>query len=140
MIDAVICPLVFLWRHYIEIRLKEIIISASALLGKPPSKKAEKTHNLDVLWRQSRVLLEKILNPNKRDLARVESIINQFREHDPTSQGFRYAKDREGNPTAPTKTQINVSNLNRQMKQFAKFLEGSSFAISVYLQEKYRAP
>ncbi|MEE8229762.1 MAG: hypothetical protein V3R69_07850 [candidate division NC10 bacterium] len=130
-IDAVICPLVFLWRHYLEIRLKEIIISASALLGKHPIK-PERTHNLNSLWKKARPLLEKALNLQDGALLQADTIIKEFHNHDPTSQGFRYEVDKDGNPSPPTVTQINVSNLNRQMMQLARFLEGTSFAISVY--------
>jgi hypothetical protein len=134
MIDAVVCPLVFLWRHYIEIRLKEIIISASVLLGEPPST-VEKSHNLDFLWKKARSLLRRALSPNEKQLAQADHAIAEFHKHDPTSQAFRYSEDMEGKPSAPTQTQINIPNFNRQMRQLARFLEGMSINISVLIDE-----
>ena len=135
MIDAVVCPLVFLWRHYIEIRLKEIIFSTSALLGEPPPNTVEESHNLDFLWKKARSLLHRALSPNEKQLAQADHAIAEFHKHDPTSQAFRYAEDKKGKPSAPTQIQINISHFNRQMRRLARFLEGMSIVISVRIQE-----
>lgn len=129
VIDTVLCPLVFLWRHYIEIRLKEIIVSASLLLGEPPST-AEKSHSLDLLWQKARSLINRVLNPSEKKLAQADHAIADFHKHDPTSQAFRYSEDKAGKPSAPTQTQINIFNFNRQMRQLARFLEEISILIS----------
>lgn len=133
ILDAVIYPLIFLWRHYLEVRLKEIIISARALVGEPQSPTLG--HNLGVLWKRARQLIKRGLNAGDQVLARADRLFKEFAQVDPSSQAFRYTEDTGGSRTLPGVTHINVYNLAKEMKWLSNFLEGVSIEISVYLRE-----
>ena len=55
---TLVYPAVFLYRHYIELRLKEIVQGGNWLVGKPPE--FPKHHNINDLWRKCRDNLEKV--------------------------------------------------------------------------------
>src|SRR5262245_22893290 len=54
-IDMCIYPLVFLWRHYLELRLKELLITLGALNNTSIGMLQE--HNLGALWGRLRPLI-----------------------------------------------------------------------------------
>jgi hypothetical protein len=56
--DFLIFPLVFIFRHYTELRLKELSQSAAELLDLPPDWRCN--HRIDDLWRRLRPLLQRI--------------------------------------------------------------------------------
>ena len=78
--DTLIYPVAFLYRHYLELRLKEIIVQGRMLLARQSDFKH--VHQLDViLWNSVRLILEKVW-PNGRtiDLDAVENVILQFHD------------------------------------------------------------
>lgn len=54
-LDFLIYPIVFLYRHYLELRLKELIVAGRELLDLPPD--LRQVHRLDVLWVSCRKIL-----------------------------------------------------------------------------------
>jgi hypothetical protein len=133
-LDYVAIPIVFLWRHYIEIRLKELIIASGALLGK--RQKHAKTHDLVNLWGQARPLLKNAAQVSDRELKRADTIIKQFANVDPSSEHFRYAEDSNGNRSLGGVRQINLGALTSEMIKLSALFEGASIMISVYLQQE----
>lgn len=70
--DLLIYPIVFLYRQYIELRLKEIIRDGNQLLDIP--EEFPKHHRIDELWKQCRRILEEVWDPSE-DLEAVEECI-----------------------------------------------------------------
>ena len=149
--DKVVYPVCFLYRHYVELKLKEIIFYGSRLLDEPlhiTGKKA--THRLDNLWdNHVTPLLQKIFKDGpQEDLSVVREYLiqyikiqgdNIFEEEaniDPTSFSFRYPTDKEGNPNLEGISRINLANLKTSISNLSGFLEACTTAISVYLDEK----
>jgi hypothetical protein len=133
--DFLIYPIAFLYRHYLELRLKEIIVAGQALLDHPSD--FEHVHQLEVLWDSCRKILEEVWPGSPAgDLNAVEDCIRQFSKVDPRSMGFRYPATKDGKATLPNLQRINIRNLHEVMARLSSLLEGASMGISVYLDDK----
>lgn len=130
--DSLIFPIVFLYRHYIELRLKSLLHDGLRLLDREYKQKSE--HQLSKLWPKVRdILVELWPDENKGDLAALDSLINQFEQVDPRSTTFRYPKDFDGNNSLQMKyPRVNLRNLKEVVGSMAIILEGSVGAISEY--------
>jgi hypothetical protein len=139
--DVLVYPIVYLYRHHIELSLKRLIGTASELLGRELSIKDYKVlggHKLADLWSLARPLLNPICeaanNPpfSEGDLEGIASYIRQLHEHDPYGESFRYWT-RKPNPTAPFPLVsslhpdlkiINIRNFASAMERLADYLDG----------------
>lgn len=146
-------PTVFLYRQYIELRLKEIIRNAYWLLGIPQHFPPgfPISHKVDELWTECRSILEKIdedeyqrLGENERNkykstLGTLQEDINKFSELDPDSQVSRYPTDKRGNPSilALNLSSINFRTLKELVERISYWLDGISVGISEYLNAKH---
>ena len=133
--DLLIYPVVFLYRQYIELRLKELIQEGNQLLDIP--EKFPKHHRIDELWKHCRRILEKVWPGGPADdLEAVEECILQFSEKDHTSMAFRYPTDKNGNPSLPGLRNINLRNLAEVIARIGSLLDAASSGISEYLYNK----
>ncbi|RYD03839.1 hypothetical protein N752_17275 [Desulforamulus aquiferis] len=109
--DLLIYPIVFLYRQFIELKLKEIIKDGSQLIENP--KEIPMHHSILNLWKDCRHILERVWPDGpKDDLEAVEKCICEFSEIDPRSMSFRYPVDTKGNPSLPSHlSHINIRNL-----------------------------
>jgi hypothetical protein len=132
--NLLIYPVVFLYRQYIELRLKGLIRDGNQLLDIP--EEFQKHHRIDELWKQCRRLLERVYDGPSDDLEAVEDCILQFSEEDSTSMAFRYPTDKNDNPSLPNLTVINLRNLAEVIARIGSLLDGASIGISEYLYKK----
>ena len=108
--DTLIYPVAFLYRHYLELRLKEIIVQGAELLAQQSDLKP--VHKLDVLWNSVRSILETVWpNGPRTDLDAVENVIGQFHKLDLTSMAFRYPVDLKNNATLSGLAHVGPRNL-----------------------------
>ena len=130
--DSLIFPIVFLYRHYIELRLKSLLQDGHRLLDK--AHKQKPGHQLSRLWLEVRnILVDLWPDRNKDDLAAFDSLINQFEQIDPRSTTFRYPKDFKGNNSLKVDSpRVNLRNLKEVVGAMATILDGSAAAISEY--------
>lgn len=134
--DMLVYPIVFLYRQYIELRLKKLIRDGNQLLDIP--EEFPKHHEIDKLWRQCRRILEKVWpDGSAEELDVVEKCIYEFSQCDPTSMAFRYPTDKDGTLLLTDLKHINLRNLSEVMARIASLLDGSGVGISVYLGYKY---
>ncbi len=83
-------------------------------------------HRLEDLWRKCRPLIEEACSDGeKADTDSVEKCLQEFHKLDPRGISLRYGEDRNGSPTLPTGTQLNLANLRDVMNRIAAFLDGS---------------
>jgi hypothetical protein len=139
--DMLIYPIVYLYRHHVELVLKEIIRSASRLLDREllgSDLRALGRHGLAALWQIARPLLNPVCESAgntpfpDNELCGVDSYINQIHQHDPDGQRFRYAtgKANGDNRTGvvhslrPALTLVNIRALATGMEKLADYLEG----------------
>ncbi|RFS21842.1 hypothetical protein DVR12_14395 [Chitinophaga silvatica] len=134
--DKLIFPIIFLYRHYIELRLKEIIEYGSSLIDKP--KKFPKTHALSHLWKDAKIIIIEIWpgSPEER-FTEIERAIEAISEIDRQSDAFRYPVDKSGGPSLENITVINLTNFVEIITPIVEILEGIVCGISSYRDDKY---
>lgn len=94
--NTLIYPLVFNYRQFLELRLKELIILGYKYLDS--DKDFANEHSLIKLWNTYRhEILPNIETIEKEILDNVERIISQFNTEDPLSMSFRYPVTRGPN-------------------------------------------
>jgi len=115
-LDFLVYPIVFLWRHYLELELK---VLRQALQGK-----GDLHHKLILLWQECRSLLERhVCSPDSGDLDKIEGRIREFQDIDPDSMAFRYTKHKKtGRSIVPGK-HIDLGRLFNLMREIADQLE-----------------
>ncbi len=141
--DALILPIVFLYRHYIELSLKYIISEGNALLDEGENEKAQKkeTHSLRKLWQECKTILDAIgieygMYAERDIVEAVDVIITELAEKDDRSDGFRYHFDLKNNVTLHGLDVVNVRNLKEIMARIALFFDTESVAISELLNHR----
>jgi hypothetical protein len=135
--DTLVYPIAFLYRQYLELRLKQLIRMGRALLG-IPLKKDHLHHGLNQLWICCRKILEEVHpNENANDLDDAEKNFAEFDHVDPASTAFRYPADKEGNASLKNLTHINLRNLAEAIDKIAVLLDGAVLEIDILLQDKH---
>ncbi|MCG3149698.1 MAG: hypothetical protein PCFJNLEI_03163 [Verrucomicrobiae bacterium] len=126
--DLDVFPAGYLYRHYLELALKEIICDVRRCTLKAAGISNE--HNLSRLWRDARSALEDIW-PGKylEELSIVEGCIMRFHKEDTSSQGFRYPIDSKDQKTLQSLSRVNLCNLRAVMTRVAGFLDAAKDGI-----------
>ena len=136
--DSLVFPIVFLYRHYTELRIKELLLAVSTLLGIDLPKDWNKKHKIDELWRHLKPLLKQA-SPSEpsRDFDNVERMILEIAHRDSIATEFRYPEDKDGKRCLADLERLDVENFITAMRQLSAFLDGASMAISVELDKKW---
>jgi len=146
--DTLIYPIVFLYRHHLELRLKGIIRDGYALFGeKLPEFKEDilTKHDLNNLWKVSKDVLtlyyDRDVKKDPEALLRIEECIMQFHKIDPGSFSFRYATDKKGVASAGDVSHVNVAQLQAQFSYLAKFLDAvyTGITITLDMEREYKS-
>ncbi len=129
--DVLFAPLAYLYRHYLELELKDIACLGMELgMIKVTDGRLEE-HNLHKLWNSCREVIERVWPEGDRtDLNAVEQVILEFHRFDPSGQGFRYYKDLDGNPHLMSVPDwVSLEPLKSTMDGVANFLEAAAAGI-----------
>ena len=120
--DYVVFPMAFLWRHHIELALKDIIAAGRQLAGEPWGFPPH--HRLLDLWRDARPHITQCGDPAAPELDNVEANLREFETVDPWSDGFRYPlnRDRTGRSLPNAPEYVNLRVLHDGMEALANFL------------------
>jgi hypothetical protein len=132
--DQLIYPIVYLYRHHVELVLKGIVYDATALLEQKLTRQQRNVldrHKLAPVWDLARQLIDSVCNlagekslPSA-DLDGVQSYIQQLDKHDPTGQSFRYSTDTKGAPSLRQElTLVNIRVFADGMETLAQYLDG----------------
>lgn len=150
-------PILFLYRHYLELRIKDLGDIAAEFLGQ---EYPEPTHDLLKLWRGVRPNLEEVLQESAEHFDAVEETIREFSAVDQHFYAFRYPVDRNREPTLrayprsvrldpdgqpvdaepagpPSPWRIDVSHLKEIMEGVGDVLDGCSDAMREALRAKW---
>jgi hypothetical protein len=132
--DILVFPIVFNYRQYLELRLKELLV-LSRQLG-DDREPIEPDHPLLPLWGRVRENIEKYW-PTDDNFDAVEEIIKQFNDVDPRSFAFRYPVKKDfGTPSLPDQQHINLGQVRARISEIATVLDGVSALLSEYLDSK----
>ena len=134
--DVLVFPVVFLYRHYIELQLKGIIAYLHKLLDEPAEVPAG--HRIDVLWGEARSLWKRAdLYPEDASFIRATDLITELARCDEKSTTFRYPFERDGSRPLAGISHINLRNTAERIAEVAEVLKGMSTAIDVSLDLKW---
>lgn len=129
-------PMMFMYRHYVEIHLKSLLLDAGELLDDPQTVQAK--HFLLILWRRVRVLLLKISPESDGPwFERADLVIQQLDELDPTSFVFRYPVDKLGQPSLPEEVFVDPIVVQQVIAELSILLDGASTQICEYTNLKH---
>jgi hypothetical protein len=131
--DSVVLPILFLFRHYLELRFKDIIVYGQRLLGQQAEWRHG--HDLDRLWTEVQQLCGSIygalLPP---EFVTIAECVNDLRQLDPNSLSFRYGRDRNGRPIFEHVV-IGFKALGATVASIGDCLDGISMEFSVRVSE-----
>lgn len=135
--DSLVFPICFLYRQYIELRLKEIIWSGRRLLdidGKFPT-----NHNIQNHWELALGLIRKTFGDDvdPPDFFTIAGhVVKEFTMLDPNSMTFRNPHDKKGDKHLQGVNHINLRRVAEYVNSFAETMEAASAGISAYLDSK----
>ncbi len=133
--DYLIFPIVFNYRHFIELVLKDIIKYGYALFDIKQG--VPKKHNIDELWKEVRDLAKKAWpDGDEEDLLLVDNCLKEFNKVDPGSDAFRYSVDKKGNKNLGNFTRISIRNFSNVVNKLCNSLEGINWGIYEYYTQK----
>jgi hypothetical protein len=129
-------PMLFLYRHYVELHLKSLLLDAGELLDDPQS--VPPRHYLQALWTRVRAMLLTI-DPGSDGawFTRADDIVQQLDRLDPTSNVFRYPVGTDGSPSLGTTLFAYPSVVAQVIEELHVLLDGASTQIDVYQGLKY---
>ena len=133
--DSMVFPIVFAYRQYLELRLKQLIRDSKRLLDDTSG--LPTTHKIAELWKMCGPLLnQEDLYVGDQVLDAIEELITEFADIDEDSYAFRYPTHTKNNPSLPDLSYVNLLNLAEVIKKMAHFLEVLSWQLSVILEQK----
>jgi hypothetical protein len=128
--NVLVFPILYLYRHYIELLLKRLTEVGAFLADKELSKDETISlgrHRLDVLWDNLLPILEAVCDGSdtltRDDIEGVHSYVRQMTCVDPEGQGSRYAASKKGEPSMPHLTHTNIRVFADAMERLGDFLE-----------------
>ena len=134
--DALVYPVVFLYRQYLEIAIKTLIRQARRL--QDISEPIPMTHHINELWKVCSDLLREISpGDSEEEQNQIGRLIEEFCNVDPTSTAFRYPEDWDGDPSLPPGIRhINLRNVTEVIDKISVILNGADAQIDEYLSNK----
>lgn len=133
--DTLVYPILFLYRQYIELSIKEIIRSGLLLLEREG--KVPQHHDLGQLWRDAEKLLTEMFpGDSVEQVQETGRIIRDFNKVDPQSDAFRYPVNKRGEQTLQGIRYINIENVREVVERLTVILEGARMQISVHQDHK----
>lgn len=129
--DGLFMPIVYLYRHAIELALKSLIramVNAGALAEMPDKEMSE--HKLIPLWRVVRpVLISTWPKADRSPVNNVQALLEDLQRFDRTGQNLRYAHEKNGNRTSGKYPQIvRLELLQEAMQEIYTFISGCESA------------
>jgi hypothetical protein len=132
--DYLAYPMVYLYRHFVELMLKEILQSGSQAGVVELGKNWKCDHNLKRLWDKVRSVLSPLFpGEPRRDLANAQRLIYELHERDESAQEFRYPISQEGKKHLANMERLDIDNFFDAMRRLASFLDGMSGQFADYL-------
>lgn len=129
--DFVIYPYCYLIRHYIEIKLKEVIDEGSKIKGLTISP-TKGGHDLSILWRKSQEVLEEVWGEDHSEAPdNVKDFIKELHSIDVKSDNFRYPIDKAGQATLDAIPTINFKLVAKIFREVKDYLDGITDGLAV---------
>jgi hypothetical protein len=137
--DYLVYPVIFLYRHHIELALKNIVMQTPHLMEREltdPERSHLGKHRLDLLWTDVKSILRELSNAVEGselasdEVEGIDDYIAQLSAMDPDSFAFRYAHAKSGTPSLdPELKRINLRHFAELMERLANYLDGIDAAL-----------
>lgn len=132
--DLLVYPLVFLFRHHIELAIKRIITMSLLMVSDPARYKIKASHNLNTLWADARKLVSEVDSTFPRaNHKNIDEVIKELIRIDERSTAFRYDRTQEGEPSLPGISLINTRRFSEKVKAASDELKCMDSHISYHL-------
>ncbi|MGA3209609.1 MAG: hypothetical protein ABSE05_17510 [Syntrophales bacterium] len=136
--DTLVYPIVFLYRQYLELAIKDLIRRVYKLHD--IDQEFPKTHHIDRLWPLcSKLMKQTSLGDSENEFGQIRRLLSEFALVDPTSEAFRYPEDKCGKRSLPEMRHINLRNLKEVIAKIAVIFSGVDAMIDHYLSLKVDA-
>jgi len=140
--DALYCPIIFLYRHFVELTLKPIARAIERLSGQPipkvAGKRADSRHSILDLWlyieRNIRYLGCEI---GRQTIDLLAQLVEEISRLDPDSMHTRYAHNRKGAKMHIPVDSLDIENLKDVIVKMHNALEILTTAID--LEDEWRS-
>ena len=133
-VDALVYPICFNARHFLELFLKDSIRAVSALGTKPTKVGVIATHDLSLLWARFADVIQR--DTRLVELGRpLEEILKGIAEIDNASMAFRYSHDLDENEHLSGLEHINLIVLGNRFREMFKQAENFSTCLAELQQE-----
>jgi len=119
--DVLVFPVAYLYRHHVELVLKDLKSTALYLTDRTQSDRPN--HELMPLWNDLRPLLQEVEAFPKEELDGVTAYVQQLHEIDPKGEAFKFSTTKNGKPLLADKTQIHIRTLAEAMEKLASYLD-----------------
>jgi len=137
-LDVYIYSAVFLYRHSVELSLKELIWMSNFILGK--GKTFPEHHDLMEIWRSIKNNANSLLTSddfplNGKEVQYVETTLKEIIKYDPGSHAFRYPLDKKKQRPHSDVNHVNVKSLYERFNQIHEYFGRISFMIDYLYYE-----
>jgi hypothetical protein len=125
LMNSYVFPIVFLYRQYTELLLKNMYFNFVKEDRQLKSKFIKKHgHRLCEVWKKVKPLLIEAQYSDS-DIEYIESLINEFEKFDAHSFNFRYYVNKDFTPTLPTVLSVNLKMLKEVVDKVDTLLHGT---------------
>ena len=138
--DIYFMPVTYLYRHSLEIQLKDIIrlgLRLGVLEKTDKVSEAMEKHGLHKLWNHARKVIEafwprsSVPDDQQKDVDYAEKIILEFHKIDMTGQSLRYPTDKKGNNSLKGAPEaVELTQIKNVFKAIYNFLGGCASGLS----------
>jgi hypothetical protein len=120
--DTLVYPLVFLWRHAIELQLKKIVDRGQILLEEQAV--YPRHHGLREVWKMAIPVIERLQEEDNGEIENVTRVIGELCDFDPDSSGFRYHETKRGQPTLTAAPEyLHLGSINEALAGISMYLD-----------------
>lgn len=136
--DAMVFPVIFLYRHYLELEIKDLIYRIESCSGNAPSEITH--HSLLDIWNKldskysslSSFIPDDYNFCSTADRNGIIDIIKEFNELDGKSFAFRYPRDRKGDKSIKNISHISLNNFKTEISKVINVIDNINESICHY--------
>ncbi len=135
--NFLIYPIIFLYRHHLELRLKDIIRNSGILTGQVPDIPVH--HRIGDIWNDCKKIILELQSANEDSSINLDIIsrcIGEFQKYDPGAVAFRYPMNKKGETSLSNLKQIDILNFSEIGNKLSNAIDSLSEWVHVLLQHK----
>jgi hypothetical protein len=134
-VDAFLHPVAYLYRHYLELKLKNVLNGGILLEEISVHDEVINGHSLYALWVQfRRLVMQMQMGTDPAPLDNTERVILDFHQFDKSGQAFRYPKDKKGKPMLKNLPEyVGLCEMRDVMGRVHTFLDGCEMCMDAAL-------